>query len=229
MTYPKKSKRYLQYREMLFAKGFSEAKQKYGHFFRQATEQTAFVVNFEDDEESCLTIMYGFASTAYMAGDEEWFLNYGSDVDNCQVRNILCIQDEVSEVNAQTSISNFYEQYKHHSKDEILAVKKERQKVFIDHFAHALKPLGFKKKATKWTKSLSNGKALTFEAQKSAFSDQYYFNIIVHDVFNIYATHSYERVVMYNSNIYNWQLMTEEQIEYLIQYALKNYIEPKLH
>ena len=36
---------------MLFAKGFSEANQKYGHFFRQATEQTAFVINFEDDDE----------------------------------------------------------------------------------------------------------------------------------------------------------------------------------
>ena len=157
---------------MLFAKGFSEAKQKYGHFFRQATEQTAFVVNFEDDDETCLTILYGFASTAYMAGDEEWFSNYGSDIDDCQVRNILCVWDDTSEANVKTNISNFYEQYKHYSKDELLAVKKERQKVFIDHFARALKPLGFKKKATKWTKLLNNGKALTFETQKSALYKQ---------------------------------------------------------
>ena len=229
MTYPQKSERYMRYREMLFAKGFSEAKQKNGHFFRQATEQTAFVVNFEEDDETCITILYGFASTAYMAGDEEWFSNHGSYIDDCQVRNILCVWNDVSEANAQTNISDFYEQYKHHSKDEILAVKKERQKVFIDHFARALKPLGFKKKGTKWTKALDNEKALTFDAQKSAFSDQYYFNITIHNVSNIYATHSYERVVMYGSDIYNWQLMTEEQIENLIQYALKNYIEPKLH
>ena len=78
MTYPQKSERYMKYREILFLNGFSEAKQKDGHFFRQATEQTAFVVNFEDDEESCITILYGFASTAYMAGDEEWFVNHGS-------------------------------------------------------------------------------------------------------------------------------------------------------
>ena len=102
----------MQYREMMFEKGFSEAKQKTGHFFRQATEQTAFVINLEDDEEGCITILYGFASTAYMSGDEEWFANHGSYMDNCQVRNILSVWDDASEANAQTSILNFYEQYK---------------------------------------------------------------------------------------------------------------------
>ena len=109
-----------------------------------------------------------------------------------------------------------------------LAIKKERQKEFLSHFALALKALGFKKKGTKWTRILNSGKALTFDAQKSAFSDQYYFNVTVHEASNLYATHSYERVVMYGSDIYNWQLMTQNQIENLIQYALKNYIEPKL-
>ena len=229
MTYPQKSERYMKYREILFSNGFSEAKQKDGHFFRQATEQTALVVNFEDDEESCITILYGFASTAYMAGDEEWFANHGSYIEDCQVRNILCVWDEESEANARTSISDFYEQYKNHTKEEILAVKKERQKEFLAHFARALKPLGFKKKGTKWTRALDNRRALTFDAQKSAFSDQYYFNVTVHEISNLYAIYSYERVVMYGSGIYNWQLMTVEQIDNLIQYALRNYIEPKIN
>ena len=229
MTYPPKSELYMQYREMMFEKGFSEAKQKTGHFFRQATEQTAFVINLEVDEDSCITILYGFASTAYMPGDEEWFVNHGSDIDDCQVRNILCIWDAESEAGAKTIISNFYEQYKNHTKEEILAVKKERQKEFLAHFARALKPLGFKKKGTKWTRELENGRALTFDAQKSSFSDQYYFNITVHEASNLYTTYSYERVVMYGSGIYNWQLMTQDQIENLIQYTIKNYIEPILN
>ena len=229
MTHPQKSERYIKYSEILFSNSFSEAKQKSGHFFRQATEQTAFVVNFEDDEESCITILYGFASTAYMAGDKEWFVNHGADIDDCQVRNILCVWDEESEANARTSISDFYEQYKNHTKEEILAVKKERQKEFLAHFTRALKPLGFKKKGTKWTRALDNRRALTFDAQKSAFSDQYYFNVTVHEISNLYATHSYERVVMYGSDIYNWQLMTVEQIDNLIQYALRKYIEPKIN
>ena len=228
MTHPQKSERYIKYSEILFSNGFSEAKQKDGRFFLRTMDQTAFVVNLEDEEEGCMTILYGFASTTYM-GDDEWFVNHGSDIDDCQVRNILCIWDEESESNARISISDFYEQYKNYSKEEILAVKKERQKEFLSHFARALKPLAFKKKGTKWTRTLDNGRALTLNAQKSAFSDQYYFNVIVHDVSNLYATYSYERVVMYGSDIYNWQLMTAEQIDNLIQYALKNYIEPKIN
>ena len=118
----------MQYREMLFSKGFSEARMKQGHFFRQATEQTAFVINLEDDEAGCITIMYGFASTSYMAGDEAWFLNYGSNIDDCQMRNILCIWDSKSEADAEMCISGFYEQYKNYSKDEILSVKKRKAK-----------------------------------------------------------------------------------------------------
>ena len=186
-------------------------------------------LHFEDGEERCITILYGFASTAYMIGDEEWFANHGSDMDDCQVRNILSVWDDESEAAAKTSISNFYAQYKSHVKEDLLAVKKERQKEFLAHFACALKPLGFKKKGTKWTRALDNRRALTFDAQKSAFSDQYYFNVTVHEASNLYATHSYERVVMYGSDIYNWQLMTVEQIDNLIQYALRNYIEPKIN
>lgn len=225
---PQKSERYMEYREMLFSKGFSEAKLKCGHFFRQATEQTAFVVNLDEDDESCISIMYGFASAAYMSGDGEWFLNYGSDMENCQVRNILWIWDSESEDDAKKRISEFYEQYKTHSKEEILSVKKHRQKQFLDHFAHTLKPMGFKEKGAKWTKALQNGRALTFEAQKSAFSDQYYFNVIVHSATDFYKVYSRERVVMYGKDTYNWQLMTEEQIDNLIQNALKNNVEPKL-
>ena len=170
MTYQPKSERYIKYSEILFSNGFSEAKQKEGRFFLRTMDKTAFVVNLEDDEEGCMTILYGFASTTYM-GDEEWFVNHGSDIDDCQVRNILCISDKESEINARTSISDFYEQYKDYSKEEILAVKKERQKEFLSHFARALKQLAFKKKGTKWTRILDNGRALTFDAQKSAFSD----------------------------------------------------------
>ncbi len=225
----KKSKRYIKYTKILLSNGFSEAQKEYGHFFRQATKQTAFVVNFEDDNKKCITILYGFASTAYVAGAEEWFANYGSYMNDCQVRNILCVWDDESEVTAKTSISNFYEKYKNHTKEEILAVKKERQKEFLSHFTCAFKPLGFKNKGTKWTKTLDNGRTLTFYAQKSAFSDEYYFNVIVHDSSNLNTTYSYERVVMDGSGIYNWQLMTQNQIDSLIQSALTNYIEPKLN
>ena len=226
-TYPKQSERYMQYRDKLLSAEFSEAKQHYGHFFRQATEKTAFVINLEDEEHG-VSVMYGFASTAFMAGEENWFSNNGSDNDSCQVRHIFSVCDAKDETNAAEIISDFYMQYKDYSKDEILALKKTRQKAFLDHFTPALKPLGFKKKGTRWTKDLCDGTALSFEAQKSAYSDEYYFNVSVHDVSDFYARQSYERVVVHDSQIYNWQLMSEEQIENLIQYTLTKYINPKI-
>lgn len=226
-TYAEKSERYRQYRDKLLTNGFAEAKQQEGRFFRQATEQTAFIINLIDDDD-CVSVVYGFTSTAYMAGCDDWFANNGSDNESCHVRNILCIYNNESETDASEIISAFYHRYEHYAKDEILAVKKERQKAFLAYFARALKPLGFKKKGTRWTKDFGDGRALSFEAQKSAYSDQYYFNVSVHYESDFYARQSYERVVLYDHDIYNWQLMTEEQIENLVRFSVDRYIEPKL-
>ncbi len=225
VTEPQKSERYRRYRETLLSKGFSEAKRQDGHFFRKTTEKVAFAVNL-DDEEFCVTVVYGF--TVIPTGGEEWFAENGADTDTCHIRNILCACDETGENEAGQTISDFYHQYKNASKDEILALKKEREKAFLAHFAVVLKPLGFKKKRTKWTKELDGERALSFEAQKSAYSDQYYFNVTVHSVLDFYERKSYERVVMHDRDIYNWQLMTEEQIKNLVQCSLKEYIEPEL-
>lgn len=227
-TYPGNSAQYMRCREMLFKNGFSEATKHTGHFFRQATEKTAFVINLYD-EDCALDVVYGFASTAItaMAGCENEFAESGSDKDSCHVRNIIRISDG-DEASARSVISDFYNQYRDFQKDAILEVKKERQKNFLALFALPLKKLGFKKKGTKWTKILDDENALSFEAQKSAFSDQYYFNVSIHSPSDFYNRSSYERVVLGGTQIYNWQLMSEKEICDLIEYSIKNYIEPKL-
>lgn len=228
-TYPKNSAQFMRCREMLFKNGFSEATKRSGHFFRQATEKTAFVINLYD-KDGALDVVYGFASTAItaMAGCENEFEEYGSDKDTCHVRNIIRISSDGDESHISSVISDFYNQYRDFQKDEILEVKKERQKEFLALFALPLKKFGFKKKGTKWTKILDEENSLSFEAQKSAFSDQYYFNVIIHSPSNFYVISSYERVVLGGTQIYNWQLMTEKEIIELIDHSIKNYIEPKL-
>lgn len=230
--YPKKSAQYMQYRQLLFENGFSEAEKHHGHFFRQATEKTAFVINLYDSDlnqaDSRFAVVYGFASTALtaMTGCENHFAEYGADKESCHVRNIIRIDD--NELYAVKVIADFYNIYKDYQKDRILEVKKERRKNFLAHFAGPLKKLGFKKKGTKWTKILNEDNALSFEAQKSAFSDQYYFNVSIHSPSDFYARSSYERVVFGGTDIYNWQLMSEKEIGELIVFSIKNYIEPKL-
>lgn len=221
------SERYTNFKKQLLKKQFSEAKLYPGYFFRATTDQVALIINLTDDEYS-VTVMYGFVAIPNMADDGEWFANNGSDDTTCHVRNILAIWDDESEIAAANTIAEFYNRYRDCSKEEILTVKKERQKEFLAHFARALKPLGFKKKSATWTKELSDGRVLTFNAQKSAWSDQYYFNVSVHSISEHWSNPLCERVVMHKSDIYNWQLMSQEQIKNLVEYAISQYIFPKL-
>jgi len=146
----------------------------------------------------------------------------------CQVRNLLCIWNEESEADAERLISDFYLRYRGCSGKELAAVKRERQRVFFGYFARALKPLGFKRRGTTWTKELGEGRSLSFEAKRSAYADMYDFNVILRDTSDIHRTASVERVSMLGRKTYNWQLMTEEQIHALITYSLETYIVPKL-
>ena len=43
---------------------------------------------------------------------------------------------------------------------------------------------------------------------------------------DFYKYQSYERVVMNDRDLYNWQLMSDCQINDLINYTLNNYINP---
>ncbi len=219
-----KSEKYIQYENMLLSKGFNKAKEKDGHFYRQTTSKAAFIVNLEDSEY-CVDVLYGFASTACMLGDEDYFANYGSDKDSCHIRKISSVYEENEETVLQ-EITQFYDKYKSLSKDDILLQKKEIQKTFLNNFSKALKPLGFKKKGAKWLKELVNSFFLTFDAQKSSFSDQYYFNVSIAPQNNIGFGCLYTRVVMYEEGIYNYQLMSDKQIESLVNFALDNYITP---
>ena len=222
-----KSKEYLHFQEELIANGFLEAREEKGHFYRQATEQTAFIINLTDGE-CYVDVLYGFATIPCVEGKNNWFSIYGADVDDCHVRQTLCISEEYGEDLARQEIIDFYNLYKSFSKDEILLLKKERQKAFLNHFTLALKPLGFKKKRNKWLKELEGGHILTFEAQKSAYSDQYYLNVLISLPNVIYPACFHTRVDMFGITLYNWQLMSEEQIENLIKFTMDNYITPIL-
>lgn len=205
------------YKVQLMKAGFSEANRRPYRFFRQETKQTAFVVNLTETKGG-VGVLYGFCSTAFMAGDDEFFNNYGKDESDCNLRYYVVIEDNADELHARELIEGLYILYRNVEKDELLNVVKERRKQFLQKFNIAIKPLGFKKKGNKWTKLLASGYSLTFEAQKSAYSDQYYFNISIdstkaNSTFGCY----YSRVVTDTKDIYNWQLMSDLEIEELLK------------
>ena len=220
----------MSYREQLLAAGFSEAKQRPLHFFLSVSEKTALVVNLEEDD-GCTGVLFGCSSVAVMSGDENWVENNGVSDTDCTIRNYLVIASPEDEKKAYERISAFFREYGKLEKDNLLARKKERQKEFLARFTAELKPLGFKKKAAKWTRVLERGYELILEAQKSYYSDQYYFNVVIRrtDYGQINYNECFrKRVVRGGRDIFDWQLMASEQLDRFIDDLMRQMICPML-
>lgn len=208
-------KRLKKYKKQLLKAGFTEAKRKPYSFFRKATEKTAFIVNLTEND-SAIGILYGFCSTAFMTGEEAFFKEYGSDDTSCNLRRRTELKSEDDEPRTGAMIQDFYTQFRNYEKDELLDFVKERRKAFLQNFTALLKPSGFRKKGNKWVKPLADTFTLTLEAQKSAFSDQYYFNVTIDRTVTENPTQCYySRIVENSDELYNWQLMDDFQLECL--------------
>lgn len=220
---------YDQYRSELLSAGFTEAPEKYGRFYRHNTDKTAFIVNLLDEGYG-LTAVYGFTLNSFM-GDSDWFLKNGEDSECCKLRESVFLITGEDNTNAKESIEAFFRTYCNLNKEALLAVCKEKQKAFLSRFAARLKPLGFKKKGATWTKLLLSGYQITFHAQKSAYSDQYYFRFYVDPPtgsgIKLPPPECYGGQVSINGNgIFNWQLLSDAQVELIINRTINDHLLP---
>ena len=213
----------LRFREEILRANFKEAVRDFKrfHFYRYTTEKVAFILNL-DAVGDHIQITYGYTSVA----DEEFLKDYGEDNNDIKLRFSIKIENEIDEAVVAATIKNTYDTYCNSSKDEILSLKKERQKQFIQKITEKLRPLGFKKKGAKWTRPLDSDFCLDFEAQKSQWSDEYYFNVSVyHKVIQIPQCYS-TRLNTNGKGIYDWQLMTDEEFTCLLDRALQSFLVP---
>jgi len=105
-----------------------------------------------------------------------------------------------------------YERYLQTSKDELLLEAKVKRKAFIQQIADKLKPMGFRKKANTWTRSLEGDYSLIFNAQKSAFSDEYYFNVYIErNGSDIYGACYDKRVFPGDMRPVDWQTLKKDE------------------
>ena len=150
------------------------------HFYKPMTELTAFIVNMRGTE-SHVEVTYGYASTAFtrMKGDENRLIEWGVDDEYITLRERIVLRDESDERLAKESIARMYTAYQDTEKGDLLLLAKEKKKAFLMQIHAKLKPLGFRKKASTWTHTLSDPFYLMFNAQLSAFSDEYYFNVYI--------------------------------------------------
>jgi hypothetical protein len=213
--------RMLRYRDTLLNSGMREAAWNPFHFYRYTSENTAFTINLKD-LGTHIQAVYGFTTVI----DGEHFAHWSERDDDIKLRH----SDETEVARAVQAV---FEPYKDTAKDDILALKKERQKAFLSKIHARLKPLGFTKKASKWTKKLGADLALVFEAQKSAYSDVFYFNVFVspaavsHPVCFVARVNA-GGVYPHREGTVNWQLLSEEDFSTFMDNAIRNVISPIL-
>lgn len=209
-----------QYRVELLAFGMQEPTKRessVGHwyFFKPMTELTAFIVNLTGINQ-CIEIVYGYASTAFtrFAGDENALIERGVSDAYITIREKIFIHNGIGEENAKQKISEMYKRYLQTPKEDLLSFAKAKRKEFIHQIALKLKPLGFKKKANTWTRALEGEYYLMFNAQKSAFSDEYYFNVYIgKNGTSDYGDCYYTRVAPQGMYPMDWQTLSKEKLD----------------
>lgn len=218
-----------EYREILLLNDFLEPtirKSSSWHwlFYKQVTRLTAFIVNLKGGDEG-VDIVYGYASTAFtlMKGDEDYLTEMGILDEYINVREKILIPHDFEDKDARTHVKEMYEKYSHVEKDELLEIAKKKRKEFINEFATRLKPLGFKKKANTWKRSLKDEFYLMFNAQKSSFSDEYYFNVYIgKEGTNFYGDCHYSRIYPKEFCPLDWQTFSHnEMVEFIENDVIK--------
>ena len=213
----------LSLREAILKANFQEAEWDFRQFsfYRPTLEKVAFIINLKDYGDRVI-VTYGFTSIV----DQDHLRHYGEDNNDIKLRFCSVIKSEQDESAVAREIQIVYDTYLNRSKDEILSLKKERQTEFLQKIAEKLKPLCFKKKGAKWTKHLDGDFFLEFEAQKSQWSDEYYFNVSVYRKDVQFSQCYGTRLNTNGKGIYNWQLMTDEELNCLLEEAIQNILIP---
>ncbi len=204
-----------------------ESSSNHWYFYKPMTEFTAFIINVIGNE-FYVEVTYGYASTAFtrMAGDENALVEWGVSDEDITIREKVIICDETDEATAKLKIAEMYATYRSAQKDDLLLFAKEKRKAFIQQIQMKLKPLGFQKKANTWTRSLSDTYYLSFNAQKSAFSDEYYFNLCIgKNGTNEYGDCYYTRIAPNGMFPMDWQALNKEEFDFFLEKSVAPELE----
>lgn len=225
-----------QYRVDLLASGMQEPSKRessvwHWFFYKPTTELTAFIVNLTGTDHY-VEVVYGYASTAFtkFAGCENCLIESGVSDEEITIREKIVIRDEADEAASRNQIAQMYERYLRTPKDELLIEAKTKRKAFIQQIAAKLKPMGFKKKANTWTRTLEGEYYLSFNAQKSSFSDEYYFNVYIgKNGTNVYGDCYYTRVFPGDMCPMDWQALSKDEFEFFLNRTVVPALEQIIH
>lgn len=236
------------FREKLAQAGFTETRwskegrffdpRNHYQFFRQDTELTALFVNLEPSKAG-ITVRYGLDSTAFtrFKGDEESLLNWGIRSDDACLRWAISVTT-AEDPAAAAQIAAHFRQYQGTQKDDLLNVRKELRKAFLNRINGVLKPLGFRKKGAEWRKALPTGHTIYFTADKGSYGDGYDFDMFLDAPGDTGLRRWCLRVPLnlpqlrhpnpFLHHPYDWQVNTDEDLREILDRFLKECHEPLL-
>ncbi len=205
------------YISKLIDSGFSQARKKPNHFFKELMPYTALAINLAE-QNGCIRVVFGCGSTAFTKFprcENELIDNGFFDNADINVRRELILSDSESESFAEKEIKEFFSQFYGMEKDALLSSSKERRKAFINSISEKLKPLGFKKKGNTWKYPFSDSRSLEFLLY-SRFSDEYRCELYIFKE-KIFPPCYYE-IIPFNEKILfiDWQLIDKKLLDHFI-------------
>ena len=210
-----------QYRQQLLSSGMQEPLGQYfpgwhWQFYMPTTELTAFIVNLRGGNHS-VEVIYGYASTAFtrMKGDEQALIQAGVSDKDITIREKLVLRNAADEEAARERVTALYRTYLQTEKDALLEAAKAKRKAFLQQINAKLKPMGFRKKGNKWTRALEGAYQVSFDAQKSIYSDQYYFNLLIGPPGTVFGGCYNSRIAPQGMSPMDWQLHGEAFTQFL--------------
>lgn len=195
-----------------------------GCFLEYTPGGFAWVLNLHRKFDGLL-VEAGFAFPANTPEDRALFAERGcTDTDiRLRLRRLVHTPEELQAVLAEAEALR--QAWFARSRDEVKKEIAARQKAFAARITAQLKPLGFRKKALHWTYARSDGWHVDFGAQKSQYTDAFYFNLLLTepDQHPWYMGVIDERPL---GNLLDWQTMPSEDFDDLLRAVVQRRILP---
>lgn len=174
-----------------------------------------------------LLVEAGFAFPANTPEDQAFFADRGcTDTDiRLRICRLAHTPEELQAVLAEAEALRCT--WSDRSRDEVKQEVTARQKAFAARITAQLKPLGFRKKALHWTYTRPDGWHVDFNAQRSQYTDAFYFNLLLTepDKHPWYMGVIDERPL---GNLLDWQTLPAEDFDDLLRAVVQRRILPLL-
>lgn len=151
--------------------------EKRGRFWDRTSNGFAYVLNLLPQEDALL-IESGFLFPT----DWDYIASIGERDTSIRLRVIRRLRTEEELHAAMAEVETLRSTWFSATREELKAHIASLQKAFLQRITAQLKPLGFCKKDANWTFQRGDGYEVVWNAQKSLYSDGYYFNLYLHRV-----------------------------------------------